>query len=542
MLKSFFQKTLGTIAAGPYSLQLERGFPYVSWYSQKTYYEDLRRWYRGDPLNEEIKQGAQTAEKYPIKINPLKQTCRKHTAVLFGLNVDSMKMKNLPVSFIPSGEKEKKKRGKEVIEKVMKVMSRSNLTSTFISNGIISQYLGGSVLAAKWRPDLGEDGEIEITAPDPDEFVGVPDGANYFRLREGWIVREIDYLEARSYFPDLVSEDSTIYYYTEWWTPTKYRIAINGRVIEKNGEKLEGKNPFGVVPMVYIPHIREGRFIGESLITEFVKGVIKEMNLRDTDIGDAVSEDSHTITAGRNMTSTPKYVALADGKRILDLGSSTGLSEADKPDLWAVSVKSASEPMLKFADRLETMYRREVDHPAVADGEDQGSQRSSLTLNTRMWPLVSHVEMERANWSAGLSVFIEILIKMMAEKKLDGITKEDAQLSFITKWAPMLPRDRETLINEISLRASSEIGSKRHLMSLTDDIDDPDTEFERMVEEKKKIAEATAKDNPLGGKDGKPGFGGKSGQVDNKIRNSDYKSGAKKPPDGASVSAKSSDE
>lgn len=489
-------------------------------------YDELKLWYSGEALEETITDSVtgKQIDRYPIKINPLKGTCAKHTAVLFGLTVDSMHLGGMPVSFVPVADKKNRKRAREVLNIIQDIFSENNAGSMFITNGISSQYLGGCVFSARWRPDLDR---IEISTPNADELIGVPDGTDYFRLKEAWIVREISYLEARSYFPD-IPEGQKVFYYTEHWTPKEYEIAINGLTIEFNGKEAKGPNPFGVVPIVYIPHIRDGHMIGKSLITEAVKGLIKEMNLRFADIGDAISDDSHSYVAARNIAGNIKLQTLADGRKYLDLGSGSGI-DSQNPDLFAVKAGSASEPMLKFAEELDAFYRREVDHPSVADGEDQGSQRSSLTLNTRMWPLVSHVELERSFWTVGLISFARILIKMLRVKELEGITDEDLKLKFLVKWPPMLPRDREVLVNEASIRSSSNIGSTKHIMGLFDDIEDPNEMWNEILDEKKAIAETIPK--PVA-----------SAQPDNKsTKNSDAKSGVSAPPNGKPDKSKSNE-
>ena len=527
MLNSFTGSQSNYFTTGPYSLQSQDNFPYTEWTAQKVYYDEYRLWYTGEALTETVLDTAtgNRIDKYPIKINPLKGTCAKHAAVLFGLTVDSMHLGGVPVSFAPAVDKEKRVRALEVAEVIHKILSKSNAGATFITNGISSQYLGGCVFSARWRPDLDENGRIEISIPSADELVAIPDGTDYTTLKEAWIVREISYIEARSYFPDIPKEN-TIFYYTEHWTPTEYEIAINGVTVQFNGVPAKGPNPFGVVPIVYIPHIRDRKMLGKSLITDAVKGLIKEMNLRFADIGDAVSDDSHSYVAARNIAGNIKLTPLADGRKILDLGSGSGIGNGDNPDLFAVKAQSASEPMLKFAEELDKYYRREVDHPSVADGEDQGSQRSSLTLNTRMWPLVSHVELERSYWTIGLLSLAKIILKMCLIKGLDGITKDDLKTDFLVKWPPMLPRDREVLVNEIAIRSTHNMGTTQHLMGLFDDIDDPEEMWAAVLEEKKalseivteqktKEAEANAKDNPGG-----------------ETSNLDAKSGAKAPPSG----------
>jgi hypothetical protein len=170
--------------------------------------------------------------------------------------------------------------------------------------------------------------------------------------------------------------------------------------------------------------------------------------------------------------------------------------------MFAIKTQSASEPMLKFGGELYDAYRREVNHPAVADGEDEGSQRSSLTLTTRMWPLVSEAEWERLYWTTGIMEFSKILLTMMAEKGILGVTKEMINAPLIVQWQAMLPRDRESLIQELGIRASNDIGSKKHLMSLMGDIQNPDEEFQAILDEKKDLQEFEMLQQPFGNNTG----------------------------------------
>ncbi len=96
--------------------------------------------------------------------------------------------------------------------------------------------------------------------------------------------------------------------------------------------------------------------------------------MRIADIGDAVSEDSHNLIWGRNLKGAPQVVTLADGRQINSLGTNSGMAADQNPELKAENTHSASEPMLKLVQQIFDLYRYETNHPAVADGEDQGSQ------------------------------------------------------------------------------------------------------------------------------------------------------------------------
>lgn len=473
----------------PWSLSSVPDFPYQEWTDQQVLYEDRINWYKGIPLNEKIIDPVSktSVDKYPIKINPLKNTCRKHAAVLFGLTIDSIRHSTIPFKFVPKiKDKAQRAAAQKLLDTIVDILEESNAGTMFIENGIKSQYMGGCVFAVRW---VSSTSTLKISNPSANEFIGIPNNGDPFDLKEAWIVREITYTTAKSYDPE-ISNTENYYYYIEHWNLDKFEIHVNGKKIDG------GKNVFGIVPIVYIPHIRVDEFIGTSVVNEFTKGVIKEMNLRWADLGDAISDDSHDVLIGLNIPGNVKVEKLGDGRRWYNLGSNNGLDKENKPDMKVLESSSASETMMNFGNRLESMYRREVDHPAVADGEDEGSQRSSLTLNTRMWPLISHVDLERQSWTVGLLTLLKIMIKMLSVKKVKDFSEKSLDYKFNVAWPPMLPKDREALITELSTRKDGNLGSLKHLLTLMDDIEYPDEELAEIMKELAQFAEIQAKANP----------------------------------------------
>lgn len=483
-----------------FSLQQLPGFPYEAWSTQRDIYTVLEDQYNGTALDATTtdKTTLKKIEKYPIKINPLKGTCEKHASALFGQNLDSLQIGGIPVRILAdtSGEKDKKaakEKGKQVEKAIKDIFMENGGGALFVSNGITSQYLQGCVFVAAW---IKEEDRIAIYAPSPREFYGIPKGHDYWSLHKAWIVREIDKETAESYGHEVRPQD-TKWWYIEEWTEDRYKISINNIALkDKDGNAIDSDNPFGFIPIVYIPHIRTNKFLGESVITEMVKGIIRELNLRWADAGDAVNDDSHQPIAIRNVRTNLKTL-YHNGRPIIDLGSSTGLASGESnPDMITVSLKSASDVMIKLGDSLYDMYRREVNHPAVADGEDSGSQRSSLSLGVKMWPLVAHIELERMFWTVGLMKFSTMLLKMLEEKGYADVTKEHLKLKLKVIWAPVLPIDRKALVDELASRSSNSLGSQQHLMEMTGDIVDVEEELEIIKAEKEAAAELAQKFAP----------------------------------------------
>lgn len=449
------QNTLQSVieVISPFSLSNLPGFPYIRYMAQLDAYKELDSWYTGSILliQVEDKKTGRHYERYPLKLNPIKGTCEKHVAMLFGLNLDSINPGGIPIKMLVDPKSKLSDSDKEKVELALKTVWADNAGGPLmLSNALISQYLGGCSFTAAWIP---EDKRIRINNPNPKEFIGIPDGNDYWNLREAWVVKELNRIDLIQYGFDPDLKDRK-WHYIEHWTRDEYSVSINDKPLQVSGKLTKGKNPFGEVCAVYIPHIRTWSFYGNPIITDTVKGLVRELNLRWADIGDAVSEDSHGYVWVRNVRGSTKALHLFDGRNVHDLGSNPGITGNEaNPELNVAKAQSASEPMLKLGNELYDMYRREVYHPAIADGEDEGSQRSGTTLSGRMWPIAAHAELERIYWTNGLNIFNKKLLKMMANKKLYDITKEMVDAPLLIQWPPMLPKDRDALVQEAAVRA-----------------------------------------------------------------------------------------
>lgn len=488
-LQHFFSGISDAIKANfsPFSLQSLPGFPYTAWQDRLALYDDIDYWFDNKVFEETItdETTGEEVEKYPIKINPLRNTARKHASVLFGSTINSVRLGGLPVILEIMEDDIKLK---EKLEKVLsKVFEESSSGAIFVENGILSQRYGGSVLGAFFNLETGK---IQVQNPNPREFYGITDGPDMWSFRESWIIREITKYDAENIYGVTASSVEGKYYYIEHWTKKEVTVQVNDKPVFFNGVPLSTTHNYNMVPHVYIPHLREDGLWGFGLLNTSVKGILKEINLRQSDVGDAVEEDTHNILAMVNVKGSPTTTTIAGGRSVTNLGTSSGMPGTDnKPDLFSVKPSSAAEPSIKFIANLERLYRREVNHPAVADGEDEGSQRSSLTLTTRMFPLVTEVELERMFWSIGLIRFGKIIFRIAVEKKLYGITETEIEdIQIVAKWASMLPRDRIDIVNEAAIRSKNNLGSIKTLMGLFGDIDDAEKELAQIISEKQALS------------------------------------------------------
>jgi hypothetical protein len=460
-------------------LQRVDGFPYILYHANLDKYIEAMSWYTGDalkPLNNS------KTDLYPLRLNPIRGTVQKHAYALFGEVQDDGRPLVLPKLVVEGGDPAQKKakhKAANVAEGVLNRIWWENFGRTLMMRqGILSQILGGCIFHVRYVPEQKKLRSVPLMVErvSPEHFVGIPMPGDEYRLQESWIVKPITYLDAARYGVEVSNGFPA--YWIEHWELDKYSIHINEHLIKKEGVKPEGDNPWGLIPTVYIPHIRANEFYGENIIDHLV-GLTKELNLRWADLGDAHNADTHAYAAMRNVSGTPEVVHYP-GLDVLDLGSSDGLGANNEPDAFEIRKPAMSEASIKYLNALIAAYRGESFVPAVADGEDEGSQRSAATLVARMWPLVSHINTERVNWSCGLDWLSSIMLRILESNSQAGITQEHLEMRIRQSWAPILPKDREVFVNELVNRAVNGLGSPEHLLEMTGDVEDVDQELQQI--------------------------------------------------------------
>ena len=479
-------------------------FPVEAYNDNIAKYAESEAWFDGTRLEDADSRNGKSVELYPVRVNPIRGAVFKHAAVLFGEIVDDGRPLVVPRLLPRSGDEQEKAYAKEAEEALNMLWYENHGRELQMRNGIQSQIFGGSVFKLTYVPhETWRTIPIRIEIVPSKRFVGIPDASDYWRLARAWTIQTVDPVVARSfgYIGDL--EDGAGLYLVEDWRRNYYKTTVNDQLASKDvgGDQrkdLAGVNPFGFVPIVYIPHLRTTSFYGDNII-DSLRGIVKELNLRIGDYGDAVSDDAHSWLGMRNVSGTPRVVEIAPGLKVVNLGNVASVTgHESSPDIFSLKGQTASTSMGNLIDSLYAQFRRDACLPAVSDGEDEGSQRSASTLAFRMWPLASHINQERVMWTTGLNWLSSMALRMMASpnvarkmkaKGFAEIKDEHLRMRIKQDWAPMFPRDREATINELSLRAAANIGSIDHLLELAGDVEDVEGEKKKILAWLKELAE-----------------------------------------------------
>lgn len=500
LLERQTKEILGPAEVLDFKLSRLKNFPEAEFQRIRINYESLYEWYTGEQLDATQVQGGKTVEKYPIKMNPIKGAVFKHAHALFGEVSDDSKPLApaiLRPDELTDAKKDQAQRGQDFLNMVW---AESHGRAMMSRNALLAQILGGCVFKASYVPlNKFRTYPFKVESIYPSNFVGIPASGEEFRLEEAWIIKPLGHDETKRKYGLTFPETEPIYY-IEYWNPDEYTVSINGYslttgVVTSIGREIlyGGKNPWGFVPITYIPRMRASGFYGSSLITENVTAIVEEMNRRAADLGDAVSDDSHSYYKLVGSSQSPEVKEVAPGLRLVRVPPEPSISGKElQPELDQLGSPRASESMAKFVDMLYNEFRREAFVPAVADGEDEGSQRSALTLAMRMWPLLSQVSMQRIAWGDGLAHLDNMILRMAVEKSVGELPKAVTKMRIERRWAPFLPTDREKFVSEMVNRASANLGSLEHLIGQFDDVDDPQEQYKLVTQQLKQLADIEA--------------------------------------------------
>lgn len=482
-------------------------FPYARWVTQLQRYGEYWRWFTGEIWEEEVRGGTNKNDeplfRFPLKINLIKTAAMKHAYVLFG-EVPEGPEPMVPIRCIPDPKTNQKdtdaadkQKAKELQYFLNDVWTDNNGRVLQMEGGLVQQPLGGIVYRVGWNwpnPELKYGIKLEMVLPD--FFMPVWDSSNPDDLLEAFIVWRVPAREAvLKYELDLHGVNPDYLLYIEHWTkktvsitvgghPISYTVELSGddgQVIDSETIKFQDyPNPFGFVPMVYIPRERSGGYYGLSIV-EDLKGLAKEINARMADMGDVINETSHREIFVRNIPATIRTRDIGGLRPVTDLGVRPPGTQGE-PDAFSIDPPKMSDNLVNYSEILRKQFLRDAFISSVAEGEDEGSQRSALTLAFRMWPITSKARAMRAYWENGLIRFNKMIAKIAAmHPDITGITEDHLKnVKFYCEWASQIPRDREQLVNEVTLLLQTESLSPYTALQILGTVQDPAEEIEKV--------------------------------------------------------------
>ena len=480
----------------------------AAWDARNRVIDSWWDWFTGKTLEERDQSQPKGKDgtyplKYPLQINPVRSAARLHAYALWGETQDTSE----PLVKITCQPKEDTDAARSLAAEadtaILDVEYENAARTQDLDMGLSSQSLGGMVMKVGWDPtDINLPNGVRYEYYDPRSFHCRWRGKDYRNLWDAWILLKISKETALMYGVEL-KQDGV---YREYWGRGEHWIKIDDEVaLDSNKNELKGDNPFGFVPFIYVPHERANDFWGNSIVEASVIGIAKELNSREADIGDYIrSGVNSSLWIANNKTGYPVRKTLEDGQSIYHLGRSLGNEPA--PQMDRVQAPQLPEGADKFSERLLENVRTTMSTPEIAYGKEEGTQRSGVTLYSRMWPMLAHVLQERGYWTEAKTIRAEMTLKILAKMKRHEISEKHLGLRKRAKWHPMVPVDRQQLVEEVIRRRQEDAISIELMVEKFGDAPDNKVEVQRILDIEERAAELAAKSKPQQPVTNKPGM------------------------------------
>jgi hypothetical protein len=478
-------------------------YHHTLWSAQSAVYQEMWSYYDRSIFDETLSNKSDD-KRYPLGINLFETACMNHRSCLFGEFEDDV------LRFRVRSENND---GALVEKALSRIWRHSSINSILLESGMLCMVLGGVVFRVIWHPVHKR---VYIRNVAADAFFPVWDPDDYHRLLEAFIVYQVDGIQATRRFHVKVDAGESLHTVQERWTQDFYEVRVDDEPAFWDDAKrlpMSGPNPYrdplsglGIIPVEYIPRDRGGDFYGVPLGKNII-GLQNAYNLSAADVSDAILDATHQYLFVKNRPLGTKGLEVLQRGKLMNLGMAP--PGGDDPDVFAVKGGEIPQGTLDWLNEVKEMARESALTPPVSYGQDEGSQRSALTLAFRMWPLSSAVRASRGFWTDGLASLNRKAVIVAMTKGGYNLREGHADYEMLPMWASMLPRDREAEVNEAVVRKAAGLISVQNALGLLEE-----KEQSWIDEEEARIWEDANKQAEIEVKIAQAGFGGPGGGAD----------------------------
>jgi len=436
----------------------------AEWQRQAQTYQEMWEYYNGTVFDETI-TSRQDDLKFPLAINLFSTACANHRATLFGEFEDDV------LSFRCRSKNVDAPQVETALDRIWRDSSRNSM---LLEAGLLGMILGGVVFRVVWHPVHRR---VLLRIVPADAFYPVWDPDDYHNVLECFIAYQVDGYAAKRRFHVEVPDDQSVHVVREHWTPHYVSVSVGDQEAYWDAGhrfSMSGPNPFkdprsglGIIPVEYFPRDRSGSFYGIPLGRDALK-MQDTYNEKMADLGDAVLEATHQYKFLRNRHKGHQGLERLTRTGLNDLGM-TAPGQAKEPDVFTVAGGDIPVGTTDWIENLLVLTRASMFTPPVSYGQDEGSQRSALTLAFRMWPLSSAVRATRGFWGDSFRSLHRKALIVAANKGNYNITERMVDYDTLPVWASMLPRDREGDVNEAVTRKAAGLISTYRAVEMLED-------------------------------------------------------------------------
>jgi len=402
--------------------------------------------------------------------NQWQQTSR-HRQLVFNyakVSIDkcsSFLMQGLSFAGYPSEETDElKARVKKAEQLLRQVYDQNNLQQLDYETEIDTAILGDGCYKVIWDTD---EKRIRITAPDVSGIYAWwsgDDTSRVWRVASRYTLTQDEI--AILYGQNIAKKQATI---TELWTAQTFDLYLDNDLIESK------PNPYHFIPFIIFPNVKQPKkFWGESDIPILVQPQ-RELNR-------ALSQLSRILELSGNPIAVLENVASAEDIKVQP-GALWTIPEDAKA--YLLDLLQGGGVRL-HVDYIELLYRSLHDISELPRAAWGGAERdlSGSALRIELGSLIQKVIRKRTirtNVYHRRNDMILKLSEMYMHESFEGVNHR-------VVWGPILPQDVTTQAQTEQLLVQAGVHSRRTAMDEMG-IQDPDEEFNRWLEERRKILE-----------------------------------------------------
>jgi hypothetical protein len=424
--------------------------------------------FAGYKANLDFYNGEQWAEKSDLSRRSGRQLVFNYAKIAID-KIASYLMEGLNFACEPSenqkiNTKDLKDMAQKAEQVIYDVYLQNNLQELDYETEIDTAILGDGCYKVTWD---AQDKRIRVTSPDVTGLFAWwlgDDLSKVWRVASRYILtaEELDQLYQRQ-------TDKKTVTITELWTDRQFTLYLDNETIE------DKPNPYGFIPFVIFPNVRQPKqFWGTSDIPP-LKQAQRELNR-------ALSQLSRILEVSGNPIAVLEGVESAEEIKVQP-GAVWTIPEEAKAYLLDLLAGGGIRLHVDYIDMIYRCLHDISESPRAAYG---GIERelSGVALEMELQSLLQKVRRKRTIRSAAYARRCQMILKLHKQFAGEDLTGVSTRII----WGAVLPQDRARLAQNEQALVQSGVHSRRTAMGELG-IRDPEAEFEKWLEERKRILE-----------------------------------------------------
>ncbi len=359
------------------------------------------------------------------------------------------------------------RRSERVIRDVYEANSLEHLD---FDNEIDCSVLGDAAYKVWW--DTAE-ARVRVTAPDVQGLYVWPCAGDHSRFWKVASRYTLSHEEAESTLGPLPARPSSWaappgHTIVELWTADSFQLWLDSDLLEENA------NPYGFIPFVIYPNVREPkRFWGVSDL-EPLKEPLRELNRAVSQLSTILELSGNPIAVLENVTEAQDIA--------VQPGAVWEIPEKARAYLLDLLQGGGAGMHVDYANLVLKVLHDLAEVPRSAFGETHQGL-SGIAYQMELDPLLKKVQRKRLIRGAAFRRRNEMILRILEQYTGEPLAPYRSRVI----WAPVLPQDRSRLVDDEARLVTAGIHSRRTAAALLD-VPDPDAEWARWQDEQRQIA------------------------------------------------------